>query len=70
MGQEDGEKWTAAAHLQPAISKSDWVLGASDWVLNAHLNQPQSCSLEFLGKCAIKNSYAEKNLSTKDSVTE
>ena len=27
MGQEDGEKWTAAAHLQPAISKSDSLLG-------------------------------------------
>jgi len=23
MGQEDGEKWTAAVDLQPAISKSD-----------------------------------------------
>ena len=27
MGQEDCEKWTAAAHLQPAISKSDRLLG-------------------------------------------
>ncbi|WP_156909362.1 hypothetical protein [Ottowia thiooxydans] len=26
MGQKDGEKWTAAAHLQPAISKSDSLL--------------------------------------------
>ena len=26
MGQEDCEKWTAAAHLQPAISKSDRLL--------------------------------------------
>lgn len=28
MGQEDSEKWTAAAHLQPAMSKSDSLLGA------------------------------------------
>ncbi|WP_051237177.1 type I polyketide synthase [Ottowia thiooxydans] len=28
MGQKDREKWTAAAHLQPAISKSDSLLGA------------------------------------------
>jgi ribosomal protein S18 acetylase RimI-like enzyme len=27
MGQEDGEKWTAAADLQPAIPKSDSLLG-------------------------------------------
>ena len=27
MGQEDGEKWTAAADLQPTISKSDRLLG-------------------------------------------
>ncbi len=26
MGQEDCEKWTAATHLQPAISKSDRLL--------------------------------------------
>ncbi len=26
MGQEDCEKWTAVAHLQPAISKSDRLL--------------------------------------------
>ena len=26
MGQEDCEKWTAAAHLQPAMSKSDSLL--------------------------------------------
>jgi SulP family sulfate permease len=28
MGQKDGEKWTAAADLQPTISKSDRLLGA------------------------------------------
>ena len=28
MGQEADEKWTAAAHLQPAISKSDSLLDA------------------------------------------
>jgi len=27
MGQKDGEKWTAAADLQPTISKSDRLLG-------------------------------------------
>jgi len=27
MGQEDGKKWAAAAHLQPAIPKSDRLLG-------------------------------------------
>jgi hypothetical protein len=27
MGQKDGEKWTAAANLQPTISKSDRLLG-------------------------------------------
>jgi hypothetical protein len=26
MGQKDGKKWTAAAHLQPTISKSDSLL--------------------------------------------
>jgi len=26
MGQKDGEKWTAAANLQPTISKSDSLL--------------------------------------------
>ena len=26
MGQKDGEKWTAAADLQPTISKSDRLL--------------------------------------------
>jgi len=26
MGQKDGEKWTAAADLQPTISKSDSLL--------------------------------------------
>ncbi len=26
MGQEDGEKWTAAVDLQPAIPKSDRLL--------------------------------------------
>jgi len=28
MGQKDGEKWTAAADLQPTISKSDRLLAA------------------------------------------
>ena len=28
MGQEDGEKWTAAADLQPTIPRSDRLLGA------------------------------------------
>ncbi len=27
MGQKDGKKWTAAADLQPTISKSDSLLG-------------------------------------------
>ncbi|MBC7215719.1 MAG: hypothetical protein H5U28_11025 [Burkholderiaceae bacterium] len=27
MGQEDGKKWAAAAHSQPAIPKSDRLLG-------------------------------------------
>ena len=27
MGQKDGEKWTAAAALQPTNSKSDRLLG-------------------------------------------
>ncbi|TXD15905.1 hypothetical protein FUT63_05780 [Extensimonas vulgaris] len=26
MGQEDGKKWAAAAHLQPTIPKSDRLL--------------------------------------------
>ena len=26
MGQKDGGKWTAAAHLEPAISKSNSLL--------------------------------------------
>jgi hypothetical protein len=26
MGQKDGKKWTAAADLQPTISKSDRLL--------------------------------------------
>ena len=30
MGQEDCEKWTAAGHLQPAISKSDRLLVLRD----------------------------------------
>ncbi len=30
MGQEDCKKWTAAAHLQPAISKSDRLLEAKE----------------------------------------
>ncbi|RCX07634.1 hypothetical protein IP95_02576 [Extensimonas vulgaris] len=30
MGQEDGEKWAAAAHSQPTIPKSDRLLGAAD----------------------------------------
>ncbi len=30
MGQEDGEKWTAAANLQPTISKSDRLLVSGD----------------------------------------
>ncbi len=29
MGQKDGKKWTAAADLQPTISKSDRLLGKS-----------------------------------------
>ena len=29
MGQKDGEKWTAAADLQPTISKSDRLLGSN-----------------------------------------
>jgi len=28
MGQKDGEKWTAAADLQPTTSKSDGLLDA------------------------------------------
>ncbi|MBY4596497.1 tripartite tricarboxylate transporter substrate-binding protein [Ottowia caeni] len=39
MGQEDCEKWTAAAHLQPAISKSDRLLGSLQTV-----GQPPTCS--------------------------
>ncbi|WP_028605437.1 DOMON-like domain-containing protein [Ottowia thiooxydans] len=36
MGQKDREKWTAAAHLQPAISKSDSLLEGhlSYWALH------------------------------------
>jgi hypothetical protein len=30
MGQKDGEKWTAAVDLQPAISKSDSLLNTND----------------------------------------
>ena len=30
MGQERGEKWTAAAKLQPTLPKSDRLLGALD----------------------------------------
>jgi hypothetical protein len=31
MGQKDGEKWTAAADLQPTMfSKSDSLLGLDD----------------------------------------
>lgn len=29
MGQKDGKKWTAAADLQPTISKSDRLLGSN-----------------------------------------
>jgi SulP family sulfate permease len=31
MGQKDGKKWTAAADLQPTISKSDRLLGLGQW---------------------------------------
>jgi SulP family sulfate permease len=30
MGQKDGKKWTAAADLQPTISKSDSLLALSE----------------------------------------
>ncbi len=32
MGQEAGKKWTAAAALQPALPKSDRLLGCLDSV--------------------------------------
>jgi hypothetical protein len=32
MGQKDGKKWTAAADLQPTISKSDRLLGLGQWL--------------------------------------
>jgi len=30
MGQKDGEEWTAAADLQPTISKPDRLLDTND----------------------------------------
>ena len=33
MGQEDGEKWTAAVDLQPTIPRSDRLLSSGDMVL-------------------------------------
>jgi hypothetical protein len=35
MGQKDGEKWTAAADLQPTLPKSDRLLDSSDVALMA-----------------------------------
>ena len=43
MGQEGGEKWTAAADLQPTFPKSDRLLGArrARFVGNAMLRMAQ-----------------------------
>ena len=38
MGQEGGEKWTAAAALQPAIPKSDRLLGAASYKERVRMN--------------------------------
>ena len=40
MGQKDGEKWTAAANLQPTISKSDRLLAAIPLPLPHHVQLP------------------------------
>ena len=39
MGQKDGEKWTAAADLQPTFPKSDRLLAWSLWAID---RQPES----------------------------
>jgi hypothetical protein len=39
MGQKDGKKWTAAADLQPTISKSDRLLGLSLPALDNHVDK-------------------------------
>ena len=43
MGQKDGEKWTAAADLQPTISKSDSLLDMGQHLIRRErLGVPQS----------------------------
>jgi len=43
IGQKHGEKWAAAVDLQPAISKSDSLLGSSQQPrLNAAASAPRT----------------------------
>jgi len=35
MEQEDGNQWTAAAHLQPTVSKSDSLLTIEPWIVRS-----------------------------------
>jgi len=47
MGQKDGEKWTAAANLQPTISKSDRLLGRPAPAVQAFFNKDDTYERMF-----------------------
>ncbi|MDF1481493.1 PLP-dependent transferase [Extensimonas sp. H3M7-6] len=61
MGQEDGEKWAAAAHSQPTIPKSDRLLGA-DISIHALTKYPSGGGDVLMGSIVTRDAALHQRL--------